>query len=174
VELWPVQFIARSVTHAWQLPRIPFGQRLEYMRSKWHMGRRRFVRHDPEEVASTMSTPVAAESDYLRTLIRYRARPWSGQLTLIISDEYHEQNRAVYDWRRWVQGGLTTLRVPGTHNSYIREHAQSTAEILRGCLERAERAQVGEPDRTAKGSTSWSPVGDDEADALSPSMRSPS
>lgn len=72
---------------------------------------------------------VAAQRAYVRTLMRYRPRPFPGRVTLIASEQSLRQGIAD-SWRPWADGGMVLQGVPGDHDSYIREHSQATLAYL--------------------------------------------
>jgi hypothetical protein len=57
-------------------------------------------------------------------------------MALLLSEPYAAKEVG-REWARLVEGGTDVHRVPGDHDSYIRQHARETAGILAGCLDRA-------------------------------------
>jgi surfactin synthase thioesterase subunit len=57
-------------------------------------------------------------------------------MALLLSDQYAARN-VDREWQRLVRGGVDVQRVPGDHDSYIRQHARETAAILAACLDDA-------------------------------------
>ena len=88
--------------------------------------------YDAKEAPPTIELAWVA---YQRTLLRYRARPYRGRMALLLSEQYavKEVGR---EWEPLVAGGADVHRVPGDHDSYLRQHARATAGILADCLDR--------------------------------------
>jgi acyl carrier protein len=90
----------------------------------------------PYDAREAPPTIEQAWVEYQRTLLRYRARPYRGRMALLLSEPYAAKEVG-REWARLVEGGTDVHRVPGDHDSYIRQHARETAGILAGCLDRA-------------------------------------
>jgi len=73
---------------------------------------------------------------YLRSILRYRARPYEGKLTLLACSARHVSDAARI-WRDLGAGGLEIRYLPGDHYTHLRDHAQTTAAALDDCLRRA-------------------------------------
>ncbi len=81
---------------------------------------------------------------YQKTLLRYRPRPYAGPVTLVLSEEVQRRRDPSLGWGRVVQGGLVRRVVPGTHHTYVREHANAVSAELARCLERAQAPRSSE------------------------------
>ncbi len=90
--------------------------------------------YDGREAPATVEPEWVA---YQRTLLAYRARPYSGRVALLLSEQYDGRGVA-QEWQRLVVG-LEVHRAPGNHDSYIRGHARATATILEACLAQVSR-----------------------------------
>jgi amino acid adenylation domain-containing protein len=75
---------------------------------------------------------------YPRSLLRYKPKPYPGQVTMLTNETWYQLNHT-QGWVELARGGIEQIRVPGTHHSYIRADAQTTAVHLRACLEKAAR-----------------------------------
>jgi amino acid adenylation domain-containing protein len=72
-------------------------------------------------------------------LLRYRPRPYLGQIHLVLSEEM----AASTSWRAWARctrGGLVVTVVPGDHWSYVREHVSSAGQAFCLALEHDDQA----------------------------------
>jgi len=76
-----------------------------------------------------------ARAIYPQSMLRYRPKPYSGRLTVVVNREEFGRD-GTPDCSRFAQGGIDTHMVPGNHHSYIREHAESAAAQLRACLQK--------------------------------------
>ena len=74
-----------------------------------------------------------AERNYVQVLLRYRPRRYAGPVTLLVDEESFEQGLS-RDWERWAGGGLRVHRVPGTHESYLRQAENVMLERLSALL----------------------------------------
>ena len=73
---------------------------------------------------------------YARALYRYRPGRYGGKMTLIVNAELYRR-RPHLGWAGLGTGGMEIYPVPGNHDSYIRDHVQSTAQKILACLEKA-------------------------------------
>ena len=71
---------------------------------------------------------------YIKIVQHYSPRPYPHQITLLISEATYQQNRTL-GWNHIARGGLHIYRVPGNHDSMLREDFQTTSQQLRRCLE---------------------------------------
>ncbi len=75
--------------------------------------------------------------DYDTTLLRYRPREYQARMTLILSETiYNRQPDG--GWANLVPAGVDVYRVNAPHNTYLTDHVDFTATLLRECLECAE------------------------------------
>jgi thioesterase domain-containing protein len=113
-------------------------ERWKYLREKGRMGKRQVVGAFRSPIRVDPSAPLQlVDFHYFKTLIRYRPKPYSGRLTLLLSEDIYAYGRA-FGWRRWVDGGLEIRRLPGNHFSYIREHVATAAAQILICLQQAQ------------------------------------
>jgi hypothetical protein len=76
-----------------------------------------------------------AHKAYGLAVRRYEPKPYMGPITVIASEEKCRSNPTL----GWVaQGGVEVYSIPGTHNTYLRDHSQMVASILRAGIHRAE------------------------------------
>jgi amino acid adenylation domain-containing protein len=90
----------------------------------------------PYDAKEAPPTIELAWVKYQRTLLRYRPRPYQGRMALILSDQYAGKH-VDRSWEDLVPGGIDVQRAVGDHDSYVRQHAKLTADILEACLDRA-------------------------------------
>jgi thioesterase domain-containing protein len=135
----------------WNLPYakwIPYlGKHAEgavrYLPSLW--ARPQSLRSRAEAVLASDATQrnlhhvVHARHRYRLTLRRHRPQPYAGPIELLVNEQYHQRDDPSLGWDTLGRGGMHIHKVPGNHDSYIREHLQVTAEELRACLEDAFR-----------------------------------
>ena len=75
------------------------------------------------------------QESYVQTLRAYRPKPYKGHVSLI----YNENAYAIDPlggWSNLISGDVNSYRAPGDHETYIREHVQSLAKLVRQCLEK--------------------------------------
>jgi len=79
--------------------------------------------------------PIAkARARYCRTLCWHRPRPYDGPIHMLVNETYYRHDPTL-GWDTLARGGLHLHKVPGNHDTYIREYAQMTAQALHACLE---------------------------------------
>ena len=76
------------------------------------------------------------EAIYPQTLLRYQPKPYSGDVTLILSSGFHQTEHLWKAWLGYVRGSVDINIVPGNHSSYIRDHGSAVGKVFRECLER--------------------------------------
>jgi hypothetical protein len=98
--------------------------------------RDRFEQHSaarPEEITIT----YRLYSQYRLTRLRYKPRPYSGNIVLIANEEWLK-NDPTLGWNNDVlQGSLEVHKIPGDHNSYIMENLHFVVAMIKECLEKA-------------------------------------
>jgi|SoiMethySBSTD1v2_1073268.scaffolds.fasta_scaffold13859_3 amino acid adenylation domain-containing protein len=82
---------------------------------------------------------IEARHCYRLTLRRHRPQPYAGPIELFVNEEYHQRDDPSLGWATVARGDVHIRKVPGNHDSYLRELIQLTAEELRACLEDAYR-----------------------------------
>jgi thioesterase domain-containing protein/acyl carrier protein len=141
-EWWQGGFLDRIVHFRRIMPEMNWGERLGYLADKvgkfsqhlLHVSRlKRWPISDPSY--EQRMNVKRARAVYPQSLLRYRPKPYSGRLTVVVNREEFGRARAP-DCSRFAQGGIDTHPVPGNHHSYIREHAESAAAQLRACLQK--------------------------------------
>jgi acyl-CoA synthetase (AMP-forming)/AMP-acid ligase II/thioesterase domain-containing protein/acyl carrier protein/NADP-dependent 3-hydroxy acid dehydrogenase YdfG len=95
------------------------------------------------------------ELNFRRMLIFFhRIRPYEGRITLLINEaryaerytgktgpewtDRRHKNDPSLGWKKIITKGVDVQAVPGNHDTYIRDFAKNTAEILQSCLDRAK------------------------------------
>ena len=73
------------------------------------------------------------QKDYPITLLRHRLKPYDGTVTLLL-DEESSRLYGKFGWEKIPVARLETHILPGTHLTYIRENAGTTAAKLRELL----------------------------------------
>lgn len=99
---------------------------LAHTSRRWLVALRTYEQPQPGQSAE-------AERNYVRVLVGYRPRPYPGLVTLVADEESLAQGMA-WQWACWAGGGLLVYRVPGDHESYLREVQDVTLERLRTLL----------------------------------------
>jgi amino acid adenylation domain-containing protein len=80
---------------------------------------------------------IHARHLYRLALRRHRPQPYAGPIELLVNEQYHQRDDPSLGWDTLGRGGVHIHKVPGNHDSYLREFIQLTAEELRACLEDA-------------------------------------
>ena len=75
------------------------------------------------------------QESYVQTLRGYRPRPYQGQVSLIYNENAYATD-PLGGWKNLLSGHVESYRAPGDHETYIRGHVQSLAQLVRGCLEK--------------------------------------
>jgi surfactin synthase thioesterase subunit len=83
-----------------------------------------------------------ARDRYRRTLRWHRPQPSTCPIQMLVNEAYTRRDPAL-GWDTLARGGLHIHKVPGNHDTYIREHVEMTAQTLKACLDSAL-----EPDHT--------------------------
>jgi len=73
---------------------------------------------------------------YRRVLRWQNPKPYEGQVHILLNEEYYSRDRTL-GWGQLALKGLEIHKVPGDHDTYIREHIKATAQKLRHCLDTA-------------------------------------
>jgi thioesterase domain-containing protein len=132
-ESWQGDFLDRIVHFRRIMPEMNWGERLGYFVDKTWSRLKRLPISDPSH--EQRMNVKRARAVYPRSLLRYRPKPYSGRLTVVVNREEFGPDRAP-DCSRFAQGGIDTHMVPGNHHTYIREHAESAAAQLCACLQK--------------------------------------
>jgi thioesterase domain-containing protein len=116
---------------------------VRYLPSLW--ARPQSLRSRAEAVLESDTTQVNrqrvihARHRYRLTLRRHRPQPYAGPIELLVNEQYHQRDDPSLGWDTLGSGVVHIHKVPGDHDSYLRELVQVTAEELRACLEDAFR-----------------------------------
>ena len=71
---------------------------------------------------------------YRRVLRWHNPKPYEGPIHLLVNEKYYSRNRTL-GWGQLT--GLAIHKMPGNHDTYLREHLKATAQELRQCLDTA-------------------------------------
>jgi hypothetical protein len=66
---------------------------------------------------------------------RYELKPYPGRIAVIANEEWCKANVAA-GWP--ASGGVEVYSIPGTHDTYLRDHCKMVADVLSMCLHRFE------------------------------------
>jgi len=93
------------------------------------------VARNQDEQAMTRSLK-RAETSYSLAVRRHERRPYSGKIVVIANEEWRNADPTL----GWVaEGGLEVHGIPGDHDTYILNHFETVASLLRTHIERAEQ-----------------------------------
>jgi hypothetical protein len=73
---------------------------------------------------------------YRRVLRWHNPKVYDGQVHILVNEEYYTRDRTL-GWGKLALKGLEIHKLPGNHDTYIREHVKDTAQELRLCLDTA-------------------------------------
>jgi thioesterase domain-containing protein len=136
------------------LRNLPYGKWIGYL-SRQAAGAARYlpaVWARPESVRGRAETVLELDTTqanrrrvmharhrYRLTLRRHRPQPYAGPIELLVNEQYHQRDDPSLGWDTLGRGAVHIHKVPGDHDSYLREFVQGTADELRACLEDAVR-----------------------------------
>ena len=70
---------------------------------------------------------------YRRVLRWHNPKPYEGRIHILVNEEYYGRDHTL-GWGQLALKGLKIHKLPGNHDTYIREHIKATAQELRHCL----------------------------------------
>jgi len=70
---------------------------------------------------------------YRRVLRSHNPKPYEGPIHILVNEEYYTRDHTL-GWGQLALKGLKIHKLPGNHDTYIREHIKATAQELRHCL----------------------------------------
>ena len=75
--------------------------------------------------------------NYIKMIMHYRPQTYSGGITWLVTESFYPkaQNQG---WNHLAGGELEIHRIPGTHDSYLGDNVETTAERLKACLDEAQ------------------------------------
>ena len=73
---------------------------------------------------------------YRRVLRWHNPKPYEGRIHVLVNEKYYNRDRTL-GWGQLALKGLEIHKLPGNHDTYIREHVKATAQELRHCLDTA-------------------------------------
>jgi thioesterase domain-containing protein len=141
-----------SLFHLSELKRLDGGKRLRYFLEKTckavmltlNIGRRNVSSHQPPGSAyEHQAKPKTSRRvqriirSYGLAVRRYRHRPYLAKITIIANEEWYGRDPTL-GWADLALGGLEIHKIPGNHDTYLRDHLQTAADKLRACLQKAE------------------------------------
>jgi acyl transferase domain-containing protein/thioesterase domain-containing protein len=98
------------------------------IRSKLSASRKNIENKESQEI----------QKKYINILMNYRPTRFSGSMKLILSKEKTCKNQTRKNWIKIGCSKENIYEVDGNHESYLGKHAQSTAQVLKACLEQIE------------------------------------
>ncbi len=78
------------------------------------------------------------QNNYIKILMNYRLQKFVGSISVILSKNSTCKNQTRKDWIKIGCNKENIYEVDGDHDSYLGKYAQSTAQVLKSCLERIE------------------------------------
>jgi amino acid adenylation domain-containing protein len=118
--------------HLDRMSGLSLGEKLGYISKKAF----RRWKPDPACDGAVPNPHPRGQKDYPITLLRHRLQRYHGAVTLLL-DEESSRLYGNFGWDKITVAGLETHILPGTHLSYIREDAATTAARLRELLNSA-------------------------------------
>lgn len=79
----------------------------------------------------------AAKLHYTQLLKNHRPSPYAGDIVLLMTCDLAERGR-VAPWQELVQGEVRVQMLEGVHRTYLGEHVEANAAVLRASLEEAQ------------------------------------
>lgn len=73
-----------------------------------------------------------------RALMRYRPQAYPGDIVLYRAAEAGEGDEATLGWRRWIEGRIEVVDIPGRHDNFIDQ-----PELARALRARIKQAMAG-------------------------------
>jgi hypothetical protein len=73
---------------------------------------------------------------YRRVLRWHSPKPYEGRIHILVNEKYYSRDHTL-GWGQLALNGLKIHKLPGNHDTYIREHVKVTAQELRHCLDTA-------------------------------------
>ena len=128
--------IARFVYHLRRLRQLGFRQSVNYIVDRYRMIYPR-IRSGRSPVTVRDVAYDNRVSNYVSIIACYAPQPYPKRLTLLLSEGTYKEHD-ISGWKHLALGGLEIHRVPGNHDSYLREHSLTTAAQLRDCLDGAQ------------------------------------
>ncbi len=124
----------RQLINLWRDPLPPGAGRgggLPYVAARARHRAKRLLA--PTEELRVEKRRSAITKRYLRCILRYRARPYEGKVTLLACEDRHVRD-AGRVWRDVSVGGFEIRYISGDHYTHLRDHAQTTAAEMDDCL----------------------------------------
>ena len=123
--------IPRISYHLRKLQSLSEGERLTYIFNQASKVKEKLA----EDSLSRHLKKVA--KNHRKIIMHYRPRTYPGQITWLVTESFSPkaQNQ---EWNHLAIGGLEIHQIPGTHNSYLGNNVETTAERLKACLDEAQ------------------------------------
>jgi amino acid adenylation domain-containing protein len=77
-----------------------------------------------------------SEKDYFIAAHRYRYRPYTGRIVLLVNQEWHEAEPSL-GWQKFASGGLDIYPIPGDHDHCVPDNIARVAQIVKECVIKA-------------------------------------
>jgi amino acid adenylation domain-containing protein len=130
-----------------QLRRRTISEKVRYLLEKKHKIVNETLRRDRGPFTEPVDPRIEyVQRSYSRAIYAYRPKVYPGRMTLLVHDEFRrEDDRATLGWRNFVAGGIELHVLPGSHQTYIRDHVEVAAARVRECIERAAATAAAAP-----------------------------
>ncbi|MBH8563642.1 amino acid adenylation domain-containing protein [Nostoc sp. CENA67] len=122
--------VKRIGYHLEQLKSISPSQRITYILNLPTKAKVKRQANDPTRYSKKV------EQSYMNALMRYRLLPYPGRMTWLMTETVDRQ-AFIQQWKKLATGGLEIHRIPGKHKSYLGKDVQTTAQMLKTCLDAA-------------------------------------
>ena len=80
------------------------------------------------------------QNSFKTALQRYRLRPYAGKVSVLVNERSYANNPTL-GWCRWAHDGVDAYKLPGNHDTCVPENIPLVAEILQGCIKKAEASR---------------------------------
>jgi amino acid adenylation domain-containing protein len=128
----------RKIKHHWKtLSKFESHEWLPYLFDKAKKVRWRLIAKFHLNSVPSAHRIQHVKNNYVKTLRRYRPKPYPGHMVLMATEANYEKN-SILRWETLAAGGLEIYKLPGDHTSYLGEQVQATAKQLKACLDEAQ------------------------------------
>jgi amino acid adenylation domain-containing protein len=132
-------YVHRAAFHWEQMRHLDWRHRVPYLliRARTNSADIIHLISQPRDpISQAIRRSRCIQEGYMQTLLRYTPRLYRGRIDLLVNAEAYGGN-FTRGWDNLAAEGIEVHKLPGNHNTYIREHVQAAAKQLRECLERA-------------------------------------
>jgi amino acid adenylation domain-containing protein len=123
--------ISRISYHLRKLQSLSEGDRLTYIFNQASKVKEKLA----EDSLSRHLKKVA--KNHIKIIKHYRPRTYPGRITWLVTESFSPKAQH-QEWNHLAIGGLEIHQIPGTHNSYLGNNVETTAERLKACLDEAQ------------------------------------